>query len=229
MANDVTDWFTNKRYNQPDQGIAGAVGEGIGSLYFGNQVADSAQRNAAILQQQQDTLANMYGPNSPYTAQLRQELARKDAKAGRNSQYGTREVELQARLAGLQGQNAQHIAQLAQQQQASQLAASQVRAQQLAHLFNIADKTGATGWVNNKLGDMFNPPAVNQPMSQSPYAGGGDYSTWSPGQTYNPETPYQSNAGMGQMYGPTDQYVNPDNLQTYNSKDTGTDYWLDNQ
>lgn len=45
------------------------------------------------------SLQSMYGSNSPYAATLRQELNRRDAAAGRRSQYGPREVELQAALA----------------------------------------------------------------------------------------------------------------------------------
>ena len=35
---------------------------------------------------------------------MKQELARKDARAGRNSQYGPRAVELQAKIAGIKNQ-----------------------------------------------------------------------------------------------------------------------------
>ena len=212
MANEVTDWFTNKKYNQPDQGAVGAIGEGLGSFVLGNQVAQNASQNAGTLQQQMGVLADMYGPNSPYAQQLRQALARKDAAAGRNSQYGTREVELQARLAGLQGQNAQQIASLAKQQQDSQTAATQVRAQQLAHLFNIADKVGATGWANKQLSSVFNPNEMTYgrgTFGPNGYQsnGGGDYSTWSPGQELPKEPTYQSNSGIGEMYGPTTNYA----------------------
>lgn len=47
----------------------------------------------------ENKLTDMYGPDSPYAKQLRQQLERKDAAAGRRSQYGPREVELQAKLA----------------------------------------------------------------------------------------------------------------------------------
>ena len=187
--------------SEGNQDTIKSIVSGLGSLYLGNQAAGGLQQTGQTLQDQIGTLSGMYGPNSPYAAQLKQALARKDAAAGRNSQYGPREVELQARLAALQGQNAQTIGNLTTQANKANLDQQQVRAQQLAHLFNIADKTGLTGWANKQLGGLFgDQPAVNQPMSESPYVGGGDYSTWSPGQTY--ETPYQSNGGMGQMYDP---------------------------
>lgn len=45
------------------------------------------------------SLQDMFGPNSPFAQQMRQTLERKDAAAGRRSQYGPREVELQGALA----------------------------------------------------------------------------------------------------------------------------------
>lgn len=63
-------------------------------LYQGNK-----QQNMA-----QDLMRNITGltkPNSAYEQQLRQELERRDAAAGRRSQYGPRAVELQAKLAQL--------------------------------------------------------------------------------------------------------------------------------
>lgn len=227
MADDVLNYFQSQGYNKPQQGVMGAIGEGLGSLVLGNQVAQGAAQNRAGSQQQIESLSNMYGPNSPYALQLRQALARKDAAAGRNSQYGPREVELQARLAGLQGQNAQTIGTLQGQQQSSNLQEQQVRAQQLAHLFNIADKTGASGWASSQLGNMFGEqPAVQQPMNQSPYAGGGDYSGWSPGQTYEApqqsvpmsESPYANYDGNYQNYTTGSDY----NTQPYNAP-SGTD------
>lgn len=50
-------------------------------------------------QGQIDSLQSLFGQDSSYAKALRQTLERKDAAAGRRSQYGTREVELQARLA----------------------------------------------------------------------------------------------------------------------------------
>lgn len=45
------------------------------------------------------SLQDMFGPNSAFAQQMRQTLERKDAAAGRRSQYGPREVELQGALA----------------------------------------------------------------------------------------------------------------------------------
>lgn len=45
-----------------------------------------------------NSIASLYGPNSPYAQQMQQTLARQDAAAGRNSQGGTRAVQLAAAL-----------------------------------------------------------------------------------------------------------------------------------
>lgn len=63
---------------------------------------DSMNRSRNYSQQQGATanqLADLFSPNSPYAQQLRQQLDRRDAAAGRRSQYGTRETELAAQLA----------------------------------------------------------------------------------------------------------------------------------
>ena len=63
-------------------------------------------RNASNLRDQTqgtlNTLNQLYSPNSPYAQQLRQQLERRDAAAGRRSQYGPRETELAAKLTQLQ-------------------------------------------------------------------------------------------------------------------------------
>lgn len=75
------------------------LGDGLLGLYGGYR---SLQEANGV----RSSLADMYGQNSPYAQALRQQLARRDAAAGRRSQYGGREVELQAKLAQLMSQNA---------------------------------------------------------------------------------------------------------------------------
>lgn len=78
-----------------------------------NQVATNGQNQIAsnnnIQQSQIKTLSDMYTQDSPYANQMRQELERKDAASGRRSQYGQREVELQAKLAQMNSANANNI------------------------------------------------------------------------------------------------------------------------
>lgn len=55
------------------------------------------QRQAS--QQSLDTLNSLFSPTGDYAKELRNQLERKDAAAGRRSQYGTRETQLMAQLA----------------------------------------------------------------------------------------------------------------------------------
>jgi len=74
------------------KGNYGAIGANLLGLYQANQ-----QRKK--YGQQMDGLSNLFTPNSPYAQQMRQTLERKDAAAGRRSQYGPREAQLAAQLA----------------------------------------------------------------------------------------------------------------------------------
>lgn len=62
-----------------------------GNAYMGNKQA--GQYDDVINQ-----INQLYAPDSAYAKQMQQTLARKDAAAGRNSQYGSRAVELAANL-----------------------------------------------------------------------------------------------------------------------------------
>lgn len=79
----------------PLESILGAAG----TVYNNRQ-------NNRNMQQVRNGLQDMFSPNSAYAQQLRQTLDRKDAASGRRSQYGPREVELQARLAEMNSRNA---------------------------------------------------------------------------------------------------------------------------
>lgn len=95
--------FTGGNMNQP-----GAFDNIAGNLLQMYQ----SRRNAGQYGNLAGGLASLYTPNSPYAQQLNQTLTRQDAAAGRRSQYGTRNVELQARLAQLNSQNAPELARL---------------------------------------------------------------------------------------------------------------------
>ena len=64
---------------------------GGGNAYMGNKQA--GQYDDVISQ-----INQLFAPDSPYAKQMQQTLARKDAAAGRNSQYGDRAVQLAAAL-----------------------------------------------------------------------------------------------------------------------------------
>lgn len=123
--------------------------QGLGSLWAASQAdkgLSAAQGSNDALQSQMSSLAGMYSPNSPYAQQLRQTLERKDAAAGRRSQYGPREVQLMAALADKQAGVSDSMARLGQTSQANQIALNnqrnQTRGQQLALLTNLGRQSG---------------------------------------------------------------------------------------
>jgi len=71
--------------------ILNSLGTGY-AAYEAGKKADNAYTN------QINSINGLYAPDSAYAKQMEQTLARKDAAAGRNSQYGTRAVELAANL-----------------------------------------------------------------------------------------------------------------------------------
>lgn len=81
------------------------LGAGLGNIYLQG-------RNARETRGLADNLASLYSQDSPYAQMLRQQLLRSDARSGKRSQAGIREVELQARLADLNSRNAPEIARL---------------------------------------------------------------------------------------------------------------------
>ncbi|MFZ2190088.1 MAG: hypothetical protein WAV48_04870 [Candidatus Magasanikiibacteriota bacterium] len=158
----------------------GDAAMGLAGLYQGHQ----SQKNARELQAQQGqtdqalqtqmaNLANMYSQNSPYAQALRQTLARKDAAAGRNSQYGAREVDLQARLAAQQAQASQSLSGLANARQAgfsnsqaANNAAQSAKGQQLQRLLALGKSSGLTDRIQSGLSSMFPQQQSFEPAPQ---------------------------------------------------------------
>lgn len=135
--------------NATSIGVADGLG-GLASLYGG-------YKQSQMFKNQADSLAQMFSSNSPYATQLKQQLERRDAAAGRRSQYGPREVELQAKLAEM----AAGIA-------PSRLAATQQYGnsmnqnfQNLAHLYKTGVFNPLIDSVSNGLGNLF--------IDESPY------------------------------------------------------------
>lgn len=167
----------------------GGIAEGLGGLY-------SATRANRGLEQQAATLASLYGPTSPYAQALREQLARRDAAAGRRSQYGPREVELQAKLADVYSRNAPNT-------MAAQQAANIARNKQLFALGTLAKRTGALDWAQRQLGDLWNTPidmtGFQTPLETPVY---GDWAQMAPtAQTMGPEL------GTG-LFGLNDLFLN---------------------
>ena len=140
-----------------------------------NQLQDNANASNAALQGQMSSLAGMYAPDSPYAKQLAQQLARKDAASGRNSQYGNRAVELQARLAALAPTVSNSMASLGGQMNtnytnsAAANKQSQIaQAQMLKQLLGLGESTGFNSWAKEGLSGLF---SNNTPPPPEPDAG----------------------------------------------------------
>ena len=78
---------------------------GLAGMYTANKANGS-------INNQINSLTGMYGQDSPYAQALRSGLERKDAAAGRRSQAGSREVQLQAKLAEMASRNSGAVATL---------------------------------------------------------------------------------------------------------------------
>jgi hypothetical protein len=89
-------------------------------------------------------LQSLYAQDSPYAQMLRQSLQRQDAAGGRRSQYGPREVELQAKLAQMASQQIPGMTQLSNSQ-------TMMRNQMLQQGLGAFSKAGGV----NALKDLF--------------------------------------------------------------------------
>lgn len=70
-----------------------------GSLYDMYAKKQMARKQEDLYNQNRNDIMNMYAPGSPEYVAMEREMARKDAAAGRNSQYGQRSVDMAAALA----------------------------------------------------------------------------------------------------------------------------------
>lgn len=127
------------------EGTVNALGQLFAATQANKGLSGVSANNAAVSQQIQ-ALSNMFSPSSPYAQQLRQTLERKDAAAGRRSQYGPREAQLMAALAEKQAGAAETMGRLATSSQNNQLAlntrSNQTRAQRLALAAKLAKESG---------------------------------------------------------------------------------------
>jgi len=170
----------------------GNLAAGLGSLYLAQKAKNA--NNAQI-----NNLNSLYSPNSPYAQQMQQALDRQDAASGRRSQYGTRQVELQARLAQLNSQNAPMLNQLNQQKR-------NIDFGQLASLYQMGKNTGMFGNGAGGLGGMYQIP---QDYSQGPaMTSNSQLSTYNPTADVNATMP-NVNFGGGSSPNWYDQYNSP--------------------
>lgn len=80
--------------------VGNAINSALSPQGLATLISMMNDRNQAnTWQQQMDQLNANFSTNSPYAQQMAETLARKDAAAGRNSQYGPRAMELASNLA----------------------------------------------------------------------------------------------------------------------------------
>lgn len=142
----------------------GNIMTGLGGLYAASQASKTAQ----AAQAGQQDLSAMFGPNSAYAQTLRQQLERKDAQGGRRSQYGPREVELQAKLADMA---ARYGSGISQQNINAANAAQTARNQQMNMLLQLGQRSGLFDYAQKGLSGMFQQPTESfayAPTSYSP-------------------------------------------------------------
>lgn len=152
------------------------INNGVGAYtayQSGNRASDAYSNQ---LQQ----INSLYAANSPYTTQMQQALDRRDAAAGRNSQYGTRAVELAAALTNSKAQSL--LSPTMASYMGSQLNAQNQFPATLNALLNGSGKSGQ-GSVGSTLGkylqDLYK--GNSSSSSYNPYSGGGDYSGYTTG------------------------------------------------
>lgn len=147
-------------FGMPNQGMTGnaAPGVSMGNNSGGFSLSDifraagdfrNFNKASGALDKQIGGLEGLFSPNSPYAQQMRQQLERRDAAAGRRSQYGPREVELMAALAQQAARSAPQLNQLQNQRAA-------MRGQGLQALLNFGQQSGITPWMANGLQGLFN-------------------------------------------------------------------------
>lgn len=145
-----------------DPSRSGAYG-GVDNLITSLAGMYGANKANNALKDQIGSLTGMYGQDSPYAQQLRSNLARKDARTGRRSQGGSREVQLQAKLAEMASRNSGAVANLEGQR-------NNLNMQKLNSLMYLGRQSG----LFNNIGNMF-----SNNMTQN------DMSTW--GQDTGPD------------------------------------------
>ena len=115
---------------------------GLASLYMNNQASKGVGNMLGGLQ-------SLYSQDSPYAQAMRQQLARRDAAAGRRSQYGPREVELQAKLAQMASGQIPAMTNLMQMQNG-------IRNTNMNTLLQLYGKAGGWNGIKSGFNDVSN-------------------------------------------------------------------------
>lgn len=169
-------------------------------LMTGLQSLYGMYQNNKTYGQQARTLGNMYGQNSPYAEELRKQLQRRDAAGGRRSQYGPREVELQAKLAQQYSQNAPALMNAMKAKNTNQMAMMQ-------NLMGLGMKAAPMlqrlwGTQDAPTGDQLSMPQFGQMQQGAPGA-------FDQGFGMNQPLDGDFNMGFGLSQQPQQNYFNP--------------------
>lgn len=207
-----------KPLENTNYGVLGSLAGLYGAFAGGNQASTALGQSNAQLDNYINTLQDMYNPNGAVAKQMAAEAAAKDAALGRNSQYATRGIALQAALAKGMSDNASKIQALLDARSKNTLGQTQIQGQQLGSILDLASKTGVLGKANTALGNglasmyssLFPGTPINQPLSESVYGGGGNYGGYTTGSNENftglpqsipmEESPYSNFGGNYQTY-----------------------------
>ena len=206
-----------------------------GALNGGNGAYDALGNSSNNINQQIQYLQDMYNPNGAVAQQYSKELAAKDAASGRNSQYANRSALLQAKLAEGASRNASTINQLTASQTQNQLNQQQIRAQQLASLFNVAKTSGITGWAEGGLRNLWGGGDTGMPNNSMPdYSIGTLPNSGSPQgldtQFSNQSNPYSIQTGQAPgMQFDSNAFMPDFNAQPQYPTDNSQLNWLDQQ
>lgn len=186
------------------------LGSGLAGLYAANRQSNAYGASSDGLGSYIQSLQNMFSQDSPYAQQLRQQLERRDAAAGRRSQYGPREVELQAQLAKMNASLAPAMVSAYNQSANQSLMQQQLQNQKLNVLLGMGKSLGLDKYLQNGLSSLFGNggSSATSPYSIN-YTGGSPVTSMNSdgtGLSYNGtsglglQMPTSGNSGLGLNY-----------------------------
>jgi hypothetical protein len=181
-----------------DLGSIIQAGMGLyGASQAGKGLSQASGMNSAV-QAEIAKLSDMFSPTGAYANHMREVLARKDAAAGRNSQYGPREAQLMALLADKQAQASQTIGSLANTGQSNALSLQkqkdQLLGQRLGLLTNLGRSSGLFNMFSRTPG--INPNAAGPDLAMQYSFGGPSTGVYGVGSSSAPSV------DEDWMYGP---------------------------
>lgn len=154
--------------------IFNALGPLVGGATSAARQGQASEKMINWLGNQQERIDKLYAPGSPEYNYMFDEMSRKDAAAGRNSQYGPRSVDMAARIAQIKAEN---NARLSASFARPYSEALNQDAGKYAGLFGALGNQGGLGNIINMLtrnSNMFSGNNVGSPPNPY-YDGGGSF------------------------------------------------------